>query len=83
MKPSLRRDKQQGHGSTKTTPKNARNLHNVMVRTNLILKEKQKRRYPNISEVHYVRVFDTGKGNYVSRKETRGQWSERKYKVLK
>ena len=52
------------------------------VRTNLILKEKHHRKYPNISEGDYVKIFDKGKGNYVSRKETRSQWSERKYKVI-
>ena len=62
---------------------NAHNLDNVIqVRTNLILKEKHNRKYPNISEGDYVKIFDKGKGNYVSRKETRSQWSERKRKVI-
>ena len=83
LKPSLNRYNNQIHGSTKTTPNNAHNLDNVIqVRTNLILKEKHNRKYPNISEGDYVKIFDKGKGNYVSRKETRGQWSERKYKVI-
>ena len=30
----------------------------------------------------YVKVYDKGKGNYTSRKETRSVWSERKYKVI-
>ena len=54
----------------------------IQVRTNLILKEKHNRKYPNISEGDYVKIFEKGKGNYVSRKETRSQWSERKYKVI-
>ena len=29
-----------------------------------------------------VKIFDKGRGNYVSRKETRSQWTERKYKVI-
>ena len=83
LKPSLNRYNSQVHSSTKTTPNNAHNLDNVIqVRTNLILKEKHNRKYPNISEGDYVKIFDKGKGNYVSRKETRSQWSERKYKVL-
>ena len=83
LKPSLNRYNNQIHGSTKTTPNNAHNLDNVIqVRTNLILKEKHNRKYPNISEGDYVKIFDKGKGNYVSRKETRSQWSERKYKVI-
>ena len=83
LKPSLNRYNNQVHSSTKTTPNNAHNLDNVIqVRTNLILKEKHNRKYPNISEGDYVKIFDKGKGNYVSRKETRSQWSERKYKVI-
>ena len=83
LKPSLNRYNNQIHRSTKTTPNNAHNLDNVIqVRTNLILKEKHNRKYPNISEGDYVKIFDKGKGNYVSRKETRSEWSERKYKVI-
>ena len=82
LQPSLNRYNNQVHISTKTTPKNAYNLDNVIqVRTNLILKEKH-RKYPNISEGYYFKIFEKGKGNYVSRKETRSQWSERKYKVI-
>ena len=83
LKPSLNRYNNQVHSSTKTTPNNAHNLDNVIqVRTNLVLKEKHNRKYPNISEGDYVRIFDKGKGNYVSRKETRSQWSERKYEII-
>jgi len=83
LMPSLNRHNNQVHSSTKTTPNNAHNLDNVIqVRTNLILKETHNRKYPNISEGDYVKIFDKGKGNYVSRKETRSQWSERKYKVI-
>ena len=45
----------------------------------LILKDKHNRRYPRFEEGDYVRVFDKGKGNYTSRKETRSQWSEKTY----
>ena len=83
LKPSLNRYNNQVHSSTKTTPNNAHNVDNVIqVRTNLILKEKHNRKYPNISEGEYVKIFDKGKGNDVSRKETKSQWSERKYKVI-
>ena len=83
LMPSLNRYNNQVHSSTKTSPNNAHNLDNVIqVRTNLILKEKHNRKYPNISEGDYVKISDKGKGNYVSRKETRSQWSERKYKVI-
>ena len=63
LKPSLNRYNNQIHSSTKTTPNNAHNLDNVIqVRTNLILKEKHNRKYPNISEGDYVKIFDKGKG---------------------
>ena len=53
LKPSLNRYNDQVHSSTKT-PNNAHNLDNVLqVRTNLILKEKHNRKYPNISEGDY------------------------------
>ena len=71
------------HSSTKMTPNRAHDLKNALeVKSNLILKEKHNRKYPNINKGDYVKVFDKGKGNYVSRKETRSQWSERKYKVI-
>ena len=83
LTPSLNRYNNQIHSSTKTTPNNARNLDNVIqVRTNLILKAKRNKKYPNISEGDYAKIFDKGKGNYVSRKEARSQWNERKYKLL-
>ena len=83
LKPSLIRNNNQVHSSTKTTPNNAHSFDNVIqARTNLILKEKHNRKYPNTSEGDYVKITDKGKGNYVSRKETRSQWSERKYKVI-
>ena len=83
LKPSLNRYNNQIHSSTKTTPNNAHNLDNVIQgRTNLILKEKHNRKYPNISEGDYVKIFDKGKGDHASRKQTRSEWSERKYKVI-
>ena len=53
-----------------------------MIRTNLILKEKHNRKYANIKKGDYVEIFDKEKGNYISRKETKNQWNERKYKVI-
>ena len=83
LKPSLDRYNNQIHNSAKTTPNNARNLDNVIqARTNLILKEKRNRKYPNMSQGDYVKIFDKGKGNYVSREETKSQWNERKHKVI-
>ena len=54
----------------------------IKVKTQLIMKEKHNRKYPNITEGDYVKIYDKGKGNYVSRKETKSKWSEKKYKVI-
>lgn len=73
----------QKHSSTGTTPNEAHKLDNaIKVRTTQIMKEKHNRRYPNINEGDYVKIFDKGSGNYVSRKESRSVWSENKYKVI-
>ena len=83
LKSVLERYNNQKHGSIGTTPNKAHNLDNaVQVNSHLIMREKRNRKYPNISEGDYVRIFDKGKGNYVSRKETRSQWTEKKYKVI-
>lgn len=83
LKPALNKYNNQIHSTTKMTPNRAHDLKNVIeVRANQILKEKHNRKYPNINKGDDVRVFDKGKGNYVSRKETRSQWSSKKYKVL-
>ena len=71
------------HSSTQTTPNKAHDLDNVLdVRANQILKEKHNRKYPKINEGDYVKVYSKGKGNFVSKKESRSVWSERKYKVI-
>ena len=79
---SVKRYNNQIHSTTQMEPNKAHDLdHAVKVRANTILKEKHNRKYPKISEGDYVKVFDKGKGNYISRKETKSQWSEKKYKV--
>ena len=83
LKPALNKYNNQIHSTIKMSPNRVHNLDNAIeVRANQILKEKHNRKYPNITEGDYVRVFDKGKGNFVSRKETRSQWSSRKYKVI-
>ena len=65
------------------SPNKAHDLKNALeVESNLALKEKHNRKYPNIGEGDYVKVFDKGKGNYTSREETKSQWTDRKYKVI-
>ena len=80
LKPSLTKyNTTQTHSATGIIPNKAHNLDNtVQVKTNLILKEKHNRKYPNLTEGDYVRVYEKGKGNYTSRKESRSQWSDKK-----
>ena len=83
MRPALRKYNSQVHSSTKSTPNEAHNLENaVKVKTQLIMREKHNRKYPKLTEGDFVKIYDKGKGNYVSRKETRSKWSEKKYKVI-
>ena len=84
MKVSLKKyNSSQIHSSTQTTPNKAHDLDNVLdVRANQILKEKHNRKYPNVTEGDYVKVYSKGKGNLVSKKESFNHWSERKYKVI-
>ena len=84
MKVSLKQyNSSQIHSSTQTTPNKAHDLDNVLdVRANQILKEKHNRKYPNVTEGDYFKVYSKGKGNFVSEKESRSVWSDRKYKVI-
>ena len=84
MKASLKKyNNSQVHSSTGMVPNKAHDLDNALeVRSNQILKEKHNRKYPNVTEGDYVKVYSKGKGNFVSKKESRSVWSERKYKVI-
>ena len=84
MKASLKKyNNSQVHSSTGMVPNNAHDLDNALeVRSNQILKEKHNRKYPNVTEGDNVKVYSKGKGNFVSKKESRSVWSERKYKVI-
>ncbi len=46
------------------------------------LKQQSKRKYPNIEEGDYVKLYTKGEGKYISRKEYNSKWSETKYKVI-
>ena len=85
MKASLKKyNNSQVHSSTGMVPNKAHDLDNALeVRSNQILKEKHNRKYPNVTEGDYVKVYSKGKGNFVSKKESRSVWSERKYKVIR
>ena len=68
----IRFGRNQTHSTTKMSTNKAHHLDSaVQVRQNFILKEKPIRKYPRIEEGDYVRVFDKGKGSYVSRKEAK------------
>ena len=84
MKASLKKyNNSQVHSSTGMVPNKAHDLDNALeVRSNQILKEKHNRKYPNVTEGDYVKVYSKGKGSFVSKKESRSVWSERKYKVI-
>ena len=84
MKASLKKyNNSQVHSSTGMVPNKAHDLDNALeVRSNQILKEKHNRKYPNVTEGDNVKVYSKGKGNFVSKKESRSVWSERKYKVI-
>ena len=81
MEASVKRYNNQVHSTIRHTPDTVRKIDNAVQEAKIILKEKHNRRYPRIEEGDYVRAFVEGKGNYTSGKETRSQWSERKYRV--
>ena len=57
------------HSSTKMSPNQAhKDENNSSVRINLTLREKNKRKYPEIKEGDTVRYFQKRKGNYTDRK---------------
>ena len=83
LKPVLDKyNKKMVHSTTGMIPDDAHlDKNSVEVKANTVLKEKYLRRYPKIEVGDKVKIFDKGKGNYTSRKETRSQWSERTYEV--
>ena len=82
--PTLKKDNNTIHSSTGMKPTEAHKDDNrVNVKANLLLKQKNMRRYPKLSVGDEVKIYTKGKGNYTSRKETNPKWSERKYKIEK
>ena len=83
LKPVLKKyNNMMVHSSTGYTPNKAHEDDNeVNVKANLVLKEKYLRNYPKIEEGDKVKIYDKGKGNYSSRKETRSKWSSETYTV--
>ena len=63
---------QMTHGTTKLTPNEAHKDENeVNVKANSLLKEKYLRKYPKLNVGDKVKIYNKGKGNYTSRKETK------------
>ena len=83
LKPVLKKyNNMMVHSSTGFVPNKAHEDDNeVNVKANLVLKEKYLRNYPKIEEGDKVKIYDKGKGNYSSRKETRSKWSSETYTV--
>ena len=83
LKPVLDKyNKKMVHSTTGMIPDDAHKDENsVEVKANTVLKEKYLRRYPKIEVGDKVKIFDKGKGNYTSRKETRSQWKDEIYEV--
>lgn len=72
------------HASTNHTPKEAHDDKNSAdVIANLTMKSLNKRKYKNISVGDEVKIYNKGKGNYTSRKETHSRWSDSTYTILK
>ena len=45
------------------------------------MKEKYLRKYPKLNVGDKVKIYNKGKGNYTSRKETTSKWSQSTYKI--
>ena len=78
LKPSLNKYNNQIHTTTRTTPNKAHNLDKNKSDT----ERKTQQKICKHKKGYYVEIFDKEKGNYISRKETKNQWNERKYKVI-
>ena len=82
LTPALNKYNNTKHSSTGLTPVQAHKDDNhIKTAVNLVSKERNKRKYPNINVDDEVKIFTKNKGNYTDRKETNPKWSNRKYKV--
>ena len=75
-------NQQMKHGTTKLTPDEAHKDENaVTAKANSLMKEKYLRKYPKLNVGDKVKIYNKGKGNYTSRKETTSKWSQSTYKI--
>ena len=73
---------QMTHGTTKLTPNEAHKDENeVNVKANSLLKEKYLRKYPKLNVGDKVKIYNKGKGNYTSMKETTSRWSSNTFTI--
>ena len=72
------------HGTTKLTPNEAHKDKNaVEAKANSLMKETYFRKYPKLNVGDKVKIYNKGKGNYTSRKETTSRWHNTIYTILK
>ena len=82
LKPTLKKYNSAIHSSTGMKPSEAHDDDNrANVKANLTLKQKHMRKYPKLSVSDTVKIYQKGKGNHTSRKETNPKWTERKDKI--
>ena len=82
-KPTLKKYSNTIHSSTGAKPVDAhKNENRVNVKVNLTLKQKHFRKYPQLTG-DKVKIYTTGAGNYISRKETNSRWSDKVFTIEK
>ena len=75
-------NQQMTHGTTKLTPNEAQKDENaVEAKANSLMKEKYLRKYPKLNVGDKVKIYNKGKGNYTSRKETTSKWYNNIYTI--
>ena len=75
-------NQQMTHGTTKLTPNEAHKDENaVEAKANSLMKEKYLRKYPKLNVGDKGKIYNKGKGNYTSRKETTSRWHNTIYTI--
>ena len=75
-------NQQMTHGTTKLTPDEAHKDENaVEAKANSLMKEKYLRKYPKLNVGDKVKIYNKGKGNYTSRKETTSRWTNNTFTI--
>ena len=75
-------NQQMTHGTTKLTPNEAHKDENaVEAKANSLMKEKYLRKYPKLNVDDKVKIYNKGKGNYTSRKETTSRWTNNTFTI--